>query len=195
MSQTRAKVSGKRIGASIFGGVVLCAAAATAWYFWRQPLPAPDAPPSVLAKFASGKQFAEMHYSEQQPYVDVLEHMNIFALKKAADDAQMTMDERIDAIRNVINSRQERVMAEYYQIPAGAQRVAYMDKIIDEIERSPIRPNGTGPTINKVAAAEQKRHDDMTPPGRQMQVMQFYVDMLDRREQRGLKNATSFPKR
>jgi hypothetical protein len=176
----------KPAAVSLTGVAILTAAGVTAWWCWPKSVPSPDAAPSVLAKFVSTPQFAAMPYEEQQAYALKLERTPILELIKAANEAQMTSDERWEAIQNVMHSRQEKVMTDYFALTSPADRVAYLDKVIDEIAKSPIPPPFTTKRTAHMSAREQKHRNDTIAPVRQAQVAKFYADMTKRRRDRGL---------
>src|SRR5688572_19458962 len=104
--------------ATAIGVVVLGIAALVVWKMW--PLPSPDAPPLTLVKFASSDQFAGLSETRKQPYIDALMKVPPQDLFSAAREANLSPDERSNAMENVMGARWQKSLGEYFALPPGA---------------------------------------------------------------------------
>jgi hypothetical protein len=197
------------------GALVVTAVGLLGWWLWPEHVPSPEASPVTLVKFASTDRFARMSEQEKQPYVDALSKIPRRDLFGAARDANLSQDERMNAMENVMGGRMQKQLDAFFVLPMGAQRDAYLDKMIDEQERNmrewmqraatrPARADGAGGGSNGnggearnrqgrgqggqnfYSAERMKRRIENTPPARRAQAAEFWAAMRARREARGL---------
>jgi len=191
----------------VSAAVVLLGGGAVAAYLFRPPAPPPlDAPLGDLIRFAADERFAALSPEEKKPYVDFF--MDRFSkdpmgLMKAANDAGITEEQRRLAMRQVGPQAMNKRLDEYFDLPPGKDRTAYLDKMIDEQERmggmmrkmrnvvggnrdgATSRPSGRGRGDWNSPAVMKQRIED-TPPHRRTQMAEFIADIRQRRQARGL---------
>jgi hypothetical protein len=109
----------------------------------------PSAPPDpkgdivVVAKFAASGRFDDLTEKEKRPYMDALRFNieKVSAAHKAGklDDRQMKL-----ANQYAWMARQLERMDEYYSLPPGKQREAYLDQRIDKKLAGGAKPKTEG---------------------------------------------------
>ncbi|MGH7214960.1 MAG: hypothetical protein ACREIT_09370, partial [Tepidisphaeraceae bacterium] len=190
--------------------VVVAGTGALAWRMWPSPKPSPDASLPALVKFASSEQFVNLSDQDKKPYLDRFSEQfekNPMELFRAARDANLSDDERMTGMQNVMSARWNKTLDGYFAqtIP---QRTAYLDQIIDQQEKArgqwaqrrnsaTTRPTGTSEARREGGSggrgggrwadpARMKQRLENTPPARRAQFAEFMKAMRDRRAARGL---------
>src|SRR5436190_24280174 len=77
------------------GALVVTAVGLLGWWLWPEHVPAPDASPVTLVKFASTDRFSRLPEQEKQPYIDPLTKIPRRDLFGAAREANLSQDERM----------------------------------------------------------------------------------------------------
>src|SRR5689334_14477356 len=128
LSSPKAKVKRPDWKISVVGSVLLLALAVAAWKLWPSR-PQPTAPPAKLVRFIASDDFALMRPDEKQPYVDAIQKVGMRDLFRAANDAKLTDDERMNGMENFMMARWNKSLNEYFNVPLK-DRDAYLGKMI-----------------------------------------------------------------
>jgi len=189
----------------VTGGIALLAGAGAWAYFGR--VPAADAPPVQIVKFAASEKFAEMSPEAQKPYRDALENLDRGDRRDVVEQAKLTDDERERLFTNTGGKEMEQRIDAYFALATPAEKSKYIDSMIDEMQkrfasfqrRSTTRPtgeaNGSGDRPNQGGPGgrgwgdpeRMKRRMENTPPARQAKMAEFHVAMQKRMKERGMK--------
>jgi len=193
---------------------VCCAAAiAAAVLAFRPRGKAPPAPaaaqtdPLAVVRFVATEQFAQLPDAQKADYAAKLEEA-VPKLIEAYGNGQIDDDLRRAAMRNIGPVILRKRLDEYFALPPGPQRTAYLDRQIDQMEqqramieaaraaraaRNPPRDGATqqpnqprGPSRWMASAAAMKERLESIPPDQQARFAEFLNDLRKRREQRGL---------
>jgi len=150
-----------------------------AWRAWAGRTPGPDAPPEQVQKFVASDDFNKLSSDEKQKYMDKLFQPG---------------GERERAMRNMAMAHRQKMLDDYFALPEGKQRQAYLDKQIDQQEEirkmmeNPTTQPGQRMMIRRggADAAAQKEMTETLPAEYQAKAAQFAKDIKDRRAARGL---------
>lgn len=211
----RARAARRRM--LLLGGVAAFCAAAAAGTIWilrpREKAPPPPAAvqtdPLAVVRFVASDVFAKLPEAEKLAYAGRLEEA-IPTLLEAYRDGRIDDDLRRSAMRNIGPVIMRKRLDEYFALPPGPQRTAYMDRQIDQMEQqralveaaraaraarnSPAEGGGQqqqqdqprGPARWMASAAAMKERLESIPPDQQARMAEFINDMRKRREERGL---------
>jgi hypothetical protein len=172
----------KVLGAT--GGVLaLLLTVYLAWAYWPVRVPAPNESPLTLAKFAATDKFAGMSMDQKQPYLDAMEKVpwdqrrDIFG--KLSDDQRQAI------FTNAFGARRMKTIQDYLALPTQKEKLAYLDKIIDQQKPRPNNgPRGGGGMRGD--PGRMKAMLERMPPTRRQQMADFVGALNARRQQRGM---------
>jgi uncharacterized membrane protein YgcG len=137
-------------------------------------------------------------------------------IRQAVEEGQISRDEAREAFMEAMEARMNRSMDEFFVLPAGKERDAYLDRMIDEMEarrrewqersttQPTTRPNwaerrGDGPATQPSDADRAQRAQraaqraDSTPPERRAQRAEFMSAMQKRMAERGIQPGRGGP--
>jgi len=163
---------------------ILVAAVLVGWWMMKHRPPRPTADPVTLAKFASTPEFANLSEDQKTPYLLAIKD-NLPAILAAAERGQMSHDEQVNAMHNVIRSRARMESKAYHALAPGPARQAQLDKIIDEQEQLRQKSAQTGQQVGPNPMMLKQFVESLAPDER-IQLASFVFDMLKRRQERGL---------
>ncbi|HLL89807.1 MAG TPA: hypothetical protein VK324_10915 [Tepidisphaeraceae bacterium] len=182
--------------AGIGGTVVAVLGVGT--YLWASRPPKPTDDPKKVVAYVASDAFAEQkqQYAQEARDAGGRERWEAFG--------QLSAEDRAKAMVNMMGATtRPSPMAEYYKLPPGPQRVAYLDKMIDEQERRRAewaRRASTHPANGEERGrrgdgpqgggwrdpAFRKAMDDLIPPTQRAEWADFRAAVRERRQQRGL---------
>jgi len=137
---------------------------------------------------------------------------------QASMDGKISDSERDDALKTGLEARMGQQLDDYFKLPSGPQRTAYLDKRIDDMERarkmmeagpssqpvlkdairvSTTQPNGVSVTndgnkrVVRIKGGPQSM--ESLPVARRAQLAEFMSDMNKRRAERGLPTGGGMP--
>jgi hypothetical protein len=166
---------------------VLIAVAAVGWKSLAHRPLSPGGDPVAIAKFAATADFAQLSLEQKAQYLQTLRaHMP--ELVAAAKSGKLTREERVAALRNGFKAGARVEMRNYFSLPAGPSRQAYLDKLIDEQEwlRGYASQAKEGGRVSSGGGLALKQFAESLPPGERVQMAQFGFDLFKRRQERGL---------
>jgi hypothetical protein len=131
---------------------------------------------------------------------------------QASIDGEISDKERDDALKSGMEARMGQQLDEYFKLSPGAQRTAYLDKRIDDMERARKMMEAGGPStqpeVRHAIKAASTQPDGVSvstdgnkrivrikggpqsmeslPPARRAQLAEFMADLNKRRAERGL---------
>ena len=150
--------------------------------------PAPTADPVSVAKYVASPEFAQLPLEQRKPYLRELRSQTK-ELVEAAKAGKITREERTAALRNAISAGARIEMANYFALPAGPERVALLDRLIDEQERmreyAAQRPQESTQSASH-AMAQMKQFAESLPPAERIKMAEFGLAFFNRRAERGL---------
>lgn len=171
-------------------------------------MPSPNASPKTLVQFIATERFANLPPDQQKPYLDALDKIPGSERREVFRQANLSEEERHAAFENTMGQRFEQRLDEFFALPPGPQRDAYLDKIIDQMEarrnRAATRPSATGGNATANASGRQggrghwggrgggnnparmKNRIERSSPERRTKFAEFSAAMRARRAQRGL---------
>lgn len=177
-------------------------------WLWSRRMPPPTASPKALVQFIATERFASLPPDQQQPYLDALEKIPFSERRDAFRQANLSDEERHAAFENTMGRQFEKRMDEFFALPPGPQRDAYLDRIIDQMEarrnRASTRPSAAGANATANASGRQggrgnwggrgggnnparmKRRIERSSPEMRTKFAEFSAAMRARRAQRGL---------
>jgi hypothetical protein len=141
-------------------------------------LPPLDAPNEVLVKFCASDDFAKLPLEQQEPYVKHLMDQGFFAIIAAAQNANLSQDERQKGLQNTMqagmNVRWGQHLDEWLKLDE-AGKAAYVQEVIAEM---PARPRGMDPRgaarSNRLMTPQQhKKFVEGMAPQRRAQLAEF----------------------
>jgi hypothetical protein len=156
----------------------------------RKPAPPAvgDSDPVRIAKFAATPEFAQLPLEQKAAYLrEMRAHMNQIAT--AAKSGQISREERMSAARNAISAGARIEMAKYFALPAGPDRQALLDRLIDEQEHMRELGSSAHPEdvpAQGIAVAQMKQFIESLPAEDRVRMAQFGYELFQRRTERGL---------
>ncbi len=186
--------------------IALLVISASVWAINRRA-PKPDADIQKVVKYVASERFADLTPEQKQPYLDRMRQMPRED-RSAMRDANLSEDEHDRLRENAFGNMMGQRIEGYFALPAGPQRLAFLDKMIDEGEqwrqRAATRqaanpadgPNAQGnrPDGQRRGGrgggwndpARMKKMIERMPPTRRTQFAEFFSAMEKRRAERGL---------
>jgi hypothetical protein len=179
-------------------------------WLWSRRMPSPSASPKTLVQFIATERFANLPPDQQQPYLDALDKVPWSERRQVFQQANLSEEERHAAFENTMGRQFEKRMDEFFALPAGPQRDAYLDRIIDQMEsrrqRATTRQAAAGntPNANHSQAgqgpgqghrggrgggnnpARMKNRIERSSPEMRTKFAEFHAALRARRAQRGL---------
>lgn len=157
--------------------LVACIAAGIGVKLWLDHrVPPPNGDPARVARYMASPAFATLSDAQKAPYLQAYSNFNT--------SGQVTPEQQRGIIANVMHDHGKGPAEEYFSLPPGKPREAFLDRIIDQqskIKGSPLPPpGGKGIRIEGNAMAVSMS------PEEQAQMDQFMQDLHDRRVARGL---------
>jgi len=157
----------------LYGAVALAAAVVVVAAFVAlrpKRVPPPTADKKELVKFVASAEFAAMPTERKKPYLEAL-GTNPREFFEAVRNSGLPDEQRGQLMENFFMSRMQEQVDAYFALPLGRQRVAYLDKLIDESEKrreewaarratQPARPEG-----ERMARGPEGPRQDGPPPG------------------------------
>ncbi len=205
---------------------LLALGAGAHWFAHRPPKLTASAP--VIAKFIASDDFKKLPEEKQKEYRDVWQNLSRDDRRAAVDDAKLSDTELGNLFSGGRNSQRgqqflaqfQKTMDDYFALPAGPQRIALLDKQIDQqLEREklwaaraatrPARQAGTGgpggpgsngqtngdrgqggPGGGRNSTQRQKDRAENTPVEVEMKRAEYRKALQDRRAARGIPEPT-----
>lgn len=176
-------------------------------WLWSRRMPSPTASPKTLVQFIATERFANLPPDQQQPYLDALEKIPWSDRRQVFQQAKLSDEERHAAFENTMGRQFEKRMDEFFALPAGPQRDAYLDRIIDQMEsrrqrattRQAAGGNNTANTAGQRGGrgnrgggrggnnpARMKNRIERSSPEMRTKFAEFHAALRARRAQRGL---------
>lgn len=180
-------------------------------WLWSRRMPPPTASPKALVQFIATERFANLPPDQQQPYLDALEKIPGSERWQAFRAANLNEEERHAAFENTMGRQFEKRMDEFFALPVGPQRDAYLDRIIDQMQarrnRATTRQASANTTANANAngqrsgrgnwggrgghgggnnPARMKRRIERSSPEMRTKFAEFHAALRARQQQRGL---------
>ncbi len=173
-------------------------------------MPSPNASPKALVQFIATERFANLPPDQQKPYLDALEKIPGSERREVFRQANLSDEERQAAFENTMGQQFEKRMDDFFALPPGPQRDAYLDRIIDQMEARRNRATtrqaaggnaaangqrggrgnwgggGRGGRNGGVDPARMKRRIERSSPERRTKFAEFSAALRARRQQRGL---------
>jgi len=115
----------------MIAATALIAAIAGAALFWKKSAPSPKGDVVEIARFVSRSAFDDLSEEQKRPYMDAL-RFKIDKVNEAHSAGQLDERQYKVAGQCAWMSRQLDHMDTYFGLPAGKQREAYLDKVIDK---------------------------------------------------------------
>lgn len=201
----------RRTWTMIACGVGVMALGSAAWAWYRGLPPAPNADPKRIVAYVATEDFAQLPPDKKQSYLDAVSN-DPGKYFQAARESNLSDQQRHEAMGNFFMARAEAEADKYFALAADADRDAYLDKLIDEMEQrraqwagrmgaggsgaqrpqGEARPGGradggsAGGHGNWGSAERQKSRMEKIPPGARAKMAEFRKAMRDRRAARGL---------
>lgn len=173
------------------------------WLTRPAPPPAPQADPIAVAKFVATPAYKELSEAQKREYARALLH-RIPELIAAVQDGKLTEKEQQDGMRNTMSVLARQRVTEYYALPEGKQRTAYLDEVIAEQEgirkqvhearEAAAARSGPGKPPPKVVDLSPERLKEMFEghsPEERARFAQFAMEVNARRVAKGMENMTS----
>jgi hypothetical protein len=171
------------------GVVILLGGTYVAWTYWASRVPSLDSAPPDLVRFIASDSFKKLPEDEQNKYINAVRpHFVSLYFDKSLSDEDKEM-----AYINAMLPRMNKELDQYFKLPAGAARDAYIDKTRAKRKPStrPATPSrltnssGTGPPSGAggMTPARVKRFVENAPPDRRAQMAEYFSD-IQRRESR-----------
>jgi hypothetical protein len=163
-----------------------------AWLFFPRSAPALTAPKAQLVKFVASDKFAALPADKKRAYMDALQGdpREVF---QSVRDGKVTREEA----QAVMERRMAQTMDDFFALPVGPQRDAFLDKMIDQrmafrpTSRPTSRPANAGPGgpggpggRNNATAVKTRR--ESVPPDQRVKMAEFRKAMHDRMLARGI---------
>jgi hypothetical protein len=204
MSQPQAR--GRWIIGSLTAAAVLVGLGLIAWVMWLRPEPLPpvDAPREQLVAFAATERFANLDAERKQRYLDAMQSWSFADRRAAVESANLTDDQRREAMRNTMRPMMIKRVEGYFSLAGEAERDAYLDKMIDEMETmraaaragqalsrlagSSTRPSSDGNASGPRGPSPERQKEmleDLAPDQR-AKMAAFMSAVQERRRERGL---------
>ncbi|HEX8522958.1 MAG TPA: hypothetical protein VF669_11920 [Tepidisphaeraceae bacterium] len=181
-----------------FGVLLLVAGAYAAYLYWPARLPPLDSKPGDLVQFIATDRFKKLSDSERDAYVNSV-RPHVMALYF---DQTIPEEVKETAYMNAVMPRMNARMDEYFKLPPGAARDAYVDQMIAK-RKAATKPTsqpfwarmaagrppsnaGTGGSsgANALTPARMKRFVENAPPTRRAQMAEFFSDIARREKGR-----------
>jgi len=191
--------------------VVLAGSAVAAWWYFVPPrLPEPKHQSAdEVVNFVASEDFRKLPEPRRQEYIrKVRKAYPGFSLMQKANMRSLTEEQRHRFHRNFHESRQREMnnrIEKYFKLPVE-QRTAYMDEMIDGMQRRMSQPRRRPPTTRPRAErsmtrpsrrrrrrdiARFRRRYESSDPVRRAQRVEFFKALRKRMEERGI----SWPRR
>ena len=178
-SRTR---SGRRIIAASIA-VALLAGLCVKLVLDHRP-PSPDADTDRLLRYMATPAFAALPEANKAPYLD--------AFRRAADRGDLTPEQQRRMASNVNNPGEKNPIRQYFSLPTGREREAFLDDVIDRVlQHEKLRPPPDKRQQEEVPR-DVGRQADSIPPEDRARMSQFLQDLHDRRTARGLPDDGKF---
>ncbi|HEY2585874.1 MAG TPA: hypothetical protein VGI81_08935 [Tepidisphaeraceae bacterium] len=166
----------RRVVAACIAIALLAGLGVKLWLNHR--VPAPDADAGRLARYMASPAFAALPDAQRAPYLD--------AFQRANDRGELTPEQQRGVISNVINRNGKNPIQQYFSLPPGKEREAFLDDVIDRV----LQHEKLRPPPDKKGAKEMRidggRLADAIPPEDRARMGQFLQDLHDRRVARGV---------
>jgi hypothetical protein len=168
-------------------GVVIVGSLTTVAVIDREPgLPPVDAPNKVLVKFCATDQFAKLRLDQQEPYVARLMDQGFLAIFNAANEANMSPEERQKGLENSMqagmNVRWGRNLNEWLKLDEKA-KAEYVQQVIAEMPPRPpgFDPRGASRNTRFMTPEQQKRFIEGMSPNRRAAMAEFMQQLQQAR--------------
>ncbi|MCC6422209.1 MAG: hypothetical protein IT447_01920 [Phycisphaerales bacterium] len=174
-------------------------------WLWSRRMPSPNASPKTIVQFIATERFASLPPDQQQPYLDALDKIPWSERRQVFQQANLNDEERHAAFENTMGRQFEKRMDEFFALPVGPQRDAYLDRIIDQMEarrqRATTRQASTGGNATANISgqhggrghwgggnnpARMKNRIERSSPEMRTKFAEFHAALRARRAQRGL---------
>ena len=185
------------------GAMALAVVGASAW-LWASRAPRPTDDPAKVMKYVASDAFAKLYAEEKEKYATEMFQNRRPDRGRAMET--LSVEESAKAMFN-LQSMRPNPMDDYFNLPPGPQRIAMLDKMINEQEKSrtqraaraatrPARTeantartgdgNGRGRWDAGRRDQMRKAMDDLISPSQRAKMSEFRAAMAKRRADRGL---------
>jgi hypothetical protein len=163
---------------------LLIAAAVTGYALWPRPVPPPDAPSAELIKFIATDRFTKLPEAVQSQYVDRLTSLTIPQLILAAGDSGLSEEQRGVAFNNGRNAWIAKHIPEYFHLPPGQPRQAYLDNLLSSVPMQIANASGGWASDGRgrpMTPQAIKQWIESVPPSHRALAAEFTADLERRR--------------
>jgi hypothetical protein len=171
-------------------------------WVWASRPPKPTDDPAKVMKYVASDAFAKLPTAEKEKYAHEMFQNRRTDRGHAMET--LSVEETAKAMFNLQSTRPN-PMSDYFALPQGPQRTAYLDKMIDQGEKfraERAARAATRPAVNPANAQAnggrggrwdagkrdqmRKAMDDLVSPTQRAQMAEFRAAMAKRRAERGL---------
>ena len=160
-------------------GVAIVGSLTTVAVINREPgLPPVDSPNHVLVKFCATDEFAKLPLDKQEPYVAHLMDQGFLAIFNAANEANMTPEERQRGLQNTMqagmNVRWGRNVNEWLKLDKQG-RAQYVQQVIADMPPRPpgFDPRGANRNTHFMTPDQHKKFVEGMSPDRRAAMAEF----------------------